>query len=428
MALGSEGEVYTVRTGSYGDLFPSQNDFDRSNPIVALEISKPGSPVKRILVPSTSGAEVESSPSVVFEEDSETVFLLWETELGFHPILQLAGFDGTSWSRPIEVIGNPFALKTSVQFTITRDLLEEEPADGVAVSHHSTVLHVIWQEETASGGLATLYSPIMITDGKYIGWNPIFNLDEYLQERVTATSGEAQSTLVRAPIIESGRDERTVVIAYASTALGRLAAVEVDALPQQLVRLADKARQHIVDLGHQNFPSNLLAEKARQHIVDLGHAFRPDIIKAIAEQVETDILAGGTDDLESLANKARQHIVDLGAQLSGRGLRGAKGADATARLVEIEEDPTILPEASDSFLFQFRVVSDLSIPHVGPGAVRLFVSEGGEDLTVSWAQADKVLYRNSRDGRWTDPRELRFSKDLDLAKAYEILEQRLGKR
>lgn len=429
MALGADGEVYAVRTGTYGDLFTNVSQPERPNPVLALEISKPGSPLKRILVPTTGGPEIETSPSVLYEEGSETVFLLWESDFGFHPILQLVGFDGTAWSRPIEVLGNPFAVKTSVQFTITRDALEEEPVEGAAVSHHSTILHVTWQEETAGGGLATLYSPIVINDGKYLGWNPIFNLDEYLQDRVTAAATAVQPSLARAPIVESGRDERTVVIAYASTALGKLVSIEVDALPQQLIQLADKARSHIIDLGHQ-YPSDLarLAEKARSHIIDLGQAFRPDIIQAIAKQVETDILAGDTNGLEPLADKARSHIIDLGAQLSGRGLRGAKGADATARLVEVEEDPTILPEASESFFFQFRVVSDLSIPQVGTGAVRLFVSEGGEDLTVSWAQADKVLYRNSRDDRWTEPRELRFSKDLDLAKAYEILEQRLGKR
>ncbi len=430
MALGAEGEIYAVHAGSYGELFPAQGDFESSNPVLALEISKPGTPVKRILVPSTDGPEAETSPSVLYEEDSETVFLLWETQFNFHPILKLAGFDGTTWSRPIEVIGNPFALKTSLQFTITRDLYEESTADGSAVSRHNTVLHVIWQEETASGGLATLYSPIVINDGKYLGWNPTFNLDEYLQERVPAASAAVQPSLARAPIVESGRDERTVVIAYASTALGRLASIEVDVLPQQLVQLADKARSHIIDLGHKYYPSDLpgLAEKARSHIIDLGQAFRPDIVQAIAKQVETDILASGTNGLEPLADKARSHIIDLGAQLSGRGLRGAKGADATARLVEVEEDLTTLPEASESFLFQFRVVSDLLIPQVGAGAVRLFVSEGGENLTVSWAQADKILYRNSRDDRWTEPRELKLSKELDLAKAYEILEQRLGKR
>jgi hypothetical protein len=432
VALGSDGEIYAVRTGTYGDLFPNGRDFDPANPVVALDITKPKAPLQRILVPGTGGAEVESSPSVLFEDDSETVFLLWETAFNLHPILQLAGFDGGAWSKPIEVIGNPFAQKTAFQFAITRDAYDEAGPGNSAVTRHRTVLHLLWQEETASGAWATLYSPIVINDGEYIGWNPVYDLDEYLQDRVTPSSAEVQPTLGRAPTVEAGSDERTLVIAYASTALGRLAAVEVDVLPEELTQLADKARMHIVDLGRQLYPSDLpgLAEKARMHIVDLGHAFRPEVVQAMADQVKAQILAGGADGLEALAAKARMHIVDLGAQFSGRGLRGVHGADATAKLLEVDEG-LVLPDAagdSGSFLFQFRLISNLPVPRVGPGAVRLLVSESGANLIVSWAQADKVLYRNSRDNGWTDPRELRFANDLDLNKAYQVLEQRLSNR
>lgn len=432
VALGSDGEVYAVRTGAYGELFPNGKDFDRANPVVALEINKPGAAVQRILVPGTGGEEAESVPTLLFEDSSQTVFLLWESELNFHPILQLAGFDGSGWSRPIEVIGNPFASKTSPQFAVTRDSYEEPGPDNSVVSRHRTILHLVWQEENAGGSFSTFYSPILIGDQGYFGWNPVYNLDEYLQDRVTPSAGGAQPALARAPIVETGRDERTVVIAYASTAIGRLAAIEVDVLPEHVTQLADKARSHIIDLGRKYYPSDLagLADKARSHIIDLGHAFRPEVVQAMADQVKALILAGSAPGLEALAEKARSHIIDLGAQLSGRGLRGVNGADATAKLLEVDPDPSA-PEsaaASGPYLFQFRVVSNLAVPRVGPGAVRLFVSQSGENLTVSWAQADRVVYRNSRNNGWTDARELRFSDSLNLSKAYEILEQRLSNR
>ncbi|HEV8582646.1 MAG TPA: hypothetical protein VGX68_26560 [Thermoanaerobaculia bacterium] len=432
VALGSDGEVFAIRTGTYGDLFPTGRDFDRANPVVALEIAKPGAAAQRILVPGTGGEEAESAPTVLFEESSQTIFVLWESELNFHPILQLVGFDGSAWSRPIEVIGNPFASKTSPQFVVTRDSYEEQGADGSVASRHRTILHLVWQEENAGGSFSTFYSPILIGDEGYFGWNPVYNLDEYLQDRVTPSAGGAQAALARAPIVETGRDERTVVIAYTSTVMGRLAAIEVDVLPEHVSQLADKARSHIIDLGRKLYPSDLagLADKARSHIIDLGHAFRPEVVQAMADQVKAIILAGGTPGLEALADKARSHIIDLGAQLSGRGLRGTNGADATAKLLEVDPDPGA-PEtaaASGPYLFQFRVVSNLPVPRVGPGTVRLFVSPSGENLTLSWAQTDRVVYRNSRDNGWTDARELRFSDSLNLTKAYEILEQRLSNR
>jgi hypothetical protein len=431
VAVGTDGEVYAVRVGTYGDLFPRSKAFDRANPVVALDITRPNTPLQRVLVPGTGGAEVETSPSVLFEEDSETAFLLWESKRSaIHPILQIAGFNGTSWSSPIEVIGNPFTAKTSPQFTITRDSYHEQGPDKTTVSRHRLVLHILWQEETSSGAWATLYSPIPIHDGRPATWSPVYSLDEYLGDRVTPAAAEVQPSLAQVPMLETGRDERTILIAYASAALGKLAVIEVDVLPEQLSQLADAARQHIVDLGHQHYPAELsrLADKARQHIIDLGHAFRPEVVQAIAKHVEEQILTGRADGLEDLANKARQHIVDLGAQLSGRGLRATKSADATAMLVEIDSDGTGSPALRRPFLFQLRVVSDLPVPAVGAGAVRLFASKGGENLTVSWAQADKVVYRNSQADGWTESRELRFSDNLDLAKAYEVLEQRLRNR
>jgi len=432
VALGSSGEVYAVRTGTYGELFPNGRDFDPSNPVVALDVTKPKSPPQRILVPGTGGAEVESSPSVLFEDDSETVFLLWETAINLHPILQLAGYDGAAWSKPIEVIGNPFAPKTAFQFAITRDAYDDPGPDKTAVTRHRTVLHLLWQEETATGAWATLYSPLVINDGEYIGWNPVYDLDEYLQDLVTPSSAEVAPALGRAPILQMGHDERTLVIAYASTAMGRLAAIEIDVLPEELIRLADETQQYILDLGQRLYPANLsgLAEKARSHIVDLGHAFRPEVVQAMADQVRTQILAGGPDGLTALAAKARSHIVDLGSQFSGRGLRGLNGADATAKLQQVDEGPPPpgSPTAPASFLFEFRLVSNLPVPRIGAGDVRLLVSRSGANLIATWAQTDKVLYRSSTDSGWTDQRELRFADGFDLAKAYQVLEQRLSNR
>ncbi len=48
------------------------------------------------------------------------------------------------------------------------------------MAHYRTTLHLIWQEQNAASQLETFYSPIVINDGAYIGWNPIYNLDDFL--------------------------------------------------------------------------------------------------------------------------------------------------------------------------------------------------------------------------------------------------------
>jgi hypothetical protein len=435
VALATDGTVYQVRADLYGKLFPQGKEAAAANPVIALDVTSPDGPPRRILVPSTAGADLESLPSVLFADDSQTVFLLWRTEFNFHPLLQLAGFDGRSWSKVIQVTGgNPFADKTSPQFTITRDAYAETAGDGTEITHHRLVLHLIWQEQNAASQLATFYTPIVINDGTYIGWNPIYNLDDFLPaSRAAAALANGMTSLVSTPMLQVGPDSRTVVVVYTSASTSRMAAIEVDVLPQELGQLAEKARAHIVDLGRKSYPGNYvsMAEAARAHIVDLGVAFQPQVISSIADRIRDLILAEGAagSELAVVAEKARAHIVDLGAQLSGWGLRPS--GNEMAKILEIGDTPNPVPPADDlaispSYLFQFRVSANLPAPQVGTGTVRLFASETGENLIVSWAQTDRLLYRNSRaDGTWSDPKQLVFSNNLDLAKAYQILDQRL---
>jgi hypothetical protein len=438
VTLATDGTVYQVRADLYGKLFPQGKETTASNPVVALDVTAPDGPARRLLVPSTAGPDLESLPSVLFADDSQTVFLLWRTEFNFHPLLQLAAYDGRSWSKVIQVTGgNPFADKTSPQFTITRDTYVDTAVDGTETTHHLFFLHLIWQEQNGAGQLATFYTPIVISDGAYIGWNPIYNLDDFLSPgpslAAAAAAPSGLTSLVSTPMLQGGPDSRTVVVVYTSASTARMAAIEVDVLPRELGQLAEKARAHIVDLGRKSYPADYssLAEAARAHIVDLGVAFQPQVISSIADRVKDLILAEGAagSDLLVVAEKARAHIVDLGAQLSGWGLRPS--GNEMAKILEIGDTPNPVPPTDGSvgpasYLFQFRVSANLPAPQVGAGTIRLFASETGENLIVSWAQSDRLLYRNSRaDGTWSDPKQLVFSNNLDLAKAYQILDQRL---
>ena len=68
VALGADGEVYAIRTGTYGELFAQGGEFDPANPVMALEIIRPGAAVQRVLVPGSGGEASEKAASVLFEE------------------------------------------------------------------------------------------------------------------------------------------------------------------------------------------------------------------------------------------------------------------------------------------------------------------------------------------------------------------------
>src|SRR5262249_33490799 len=93
-ALGADGEVYLPKVGAYKDLFPKGHDTAPSNSVLAVDLILPGANPQRLLVPQTTGADVETSPAVLFEEDSNTLFLLWVSQANsLSSVLKLASFD-----------------------------------------------------------------------------------------------------------------------------------------------------------------------------------------------------------------------------------------------------------------------------------------------------------------------------------------------
>lgn len=436
--LGADGAVYMAKAGTYGELFPGAKGGNPANPVLALEVTKPGSPVQRILVPSTANAEIEKSPALLYEDQSDTVYLVWQSWSAVHPILQLSGFDGSKWSAPIEVTGNPFAPKTSPQMAITRDTFGEIDAEGAEVVKHRTVLHLIWEEELETGGvLETFYSPILFIDGVYLGWNPVYRLSSFDPSEAITVGPPASPALVRSPSIQGGRDGRTVVVAFVSPATGRLVTLEIDALPQEFSQLADKARSHIIDLGRRpNPPHGLkaIADEAYAGVIDLGLAFHPEIAESLAGQVYEKILKSSTQDLTFLGGAARSHIIDLGAKLSGRGLRNPMKAAVVARTEEVTPTAPGFPELetpqSSNFL-QFRLASSRAVPDVGTASadtLRMFISESGDNVLIAWPDKNRVLYRDTKGDEWNGVREIKLSDSVDLSRAYEILERLVRNR
>lgn len=447
-ALGSEGEVYLAKAGTYGELFPgSTAGTSASTPVLALDVLYPDGATQRLLVPSTSGPEIERSPSVLYEEDSETVYLVWESQEQIHPLIRLASFDGHSWSPAVRITGgNSLAAKTSPEIAVTRDSYQEV-VDGNPVTRHRTVVHLVWGEEVAAG-YETFYSPVILDDGVYIGWNPLFNLNELAGTPAPLTSFEPSAELVRAPNIQRGSDGRTVVAAFASAATRRVTTLEIDLLPRELVRVADETRSTIIDVGRRPSSAPIspnlraLAERARTSIFAVGgSAYHEEVLRVLADQVQAQILAGTGQEITSIGEATRSTIIDVGAKFSRRGLRGglrptpsavsAGTADsAAADVIEqiFSEGPHPDGGLGLAHILHFQVMTSRPAPRIGTTGVRVFVSESGENALVSWQEPGKLVYRDSTENSWAEPKEIRISGHLTLERAYEILQQRVQNR
>jgi len=426
-ALGTDGEVYIAKTGTYKELFKGGDPALNNRPVLALEIIQPGEPARRILVPTTDGAAVELSPSLLFEESSNTLFLLWQSRLDrIYPVLMLAGFDGQRWIDPVE-IGDPLATKNSPQLIITRDSYTV-PADIGAAEESRTrsIVHLLWGEEI-SGTSRTLYTPIILENGAFSGvsQDQIFDLNNLDPSGTALTLPDLPSNVASALRLQPGRDSQTLVAAFTDPDSRRVISAEIDVLPAELSLLADIARVHIIDIGRRSsYPDNLkvIADIARVHIIDIGRRFfHAEIALSLADQIRDGILASqGKEELEKLADITHDRIIALGAKLSGRGLLQATGT-TVSRIVEIDG-------SSSAHHIQFRLASSRPAPEIGNGAVSLFASKSGKEVLVAWVEPERVRYRESNGDDWKKIQEIKLSPSVDLERAYQILEQRMSRR
>ncbi len=267
--LGPDGTVFRLHQGLYGDLFGEGGEADADSPVLALDVRRSDGLSERMLVPGTETDDSESSASIVFEDTTGVVFLAWETLFnGQHSLLQLTRFDGAEWSELIEITSNVFASKGAAQLVVQREA--DQITDGDSETWRSrTTLHLTWWEESA-GISRKLHALIILEDGQYIGWTPIFDLGTYVSTANAAAPPEVPG-LENALRLQAGRNHRMVVSGFVHPLTHRLITLEVEALSQVIGDFAAKIRAQIVVIGLQ-IGSGGLAKPGDSEIITTGQS------------------------------------------------------------------------------------------------------------------------------------------------------------
>lgn len=400
--LGDDGAVVRVTAGTYGDLFPEGAAAPSDASVLAVDVITPGEPRTRRLVPGTEGVATDLSPTLVFEPSSGTTYLIWESRSSdpAGSSLQLAGLHGDEWLGPVELSVDAAPLTGAPTVLITRDDFPKPTVTEGQVVLSRTVLHVVWSELAPGGEAMVQYTPVVIEDGAYIGWNPVYRLDE-IDPNEAAAEALPSSGLTRSPTLSAGTDVHTAIIAFVNATTGRLLTVQARVLPGELGLLADRIPAAVAAAGYSDGEDRLEAIRGvlRSQIIEIGGRFNPGVIDHFADAAvaAAEVLheAKPKRPIAALGDDLRSQIIEIGATVLGDVGRPAMAK--ASRVLEIQGDGGLVGEAAIPVpnLVHLRLVRDLPVPSGGDGPPKIYASEDGTRLLVSWEGAAGIVFTES---------------------------------
>ena len=425
MALGADGEIYRVVEGSYGVLIPDAPIAQAANPILVLERTAPGAAPTRLLVPGTDGASVEKYPSLTFDAATSSVFVVWEARNYIHSTLHLAAFAGERWSSVFELSGDPFSAKLNPRVAATRDAYHTLDENGEAVERTRVVLHMVWFDSGGSGD-RPLYAPLVIEDGVFVRDWHVLDLQAFLEESSPAGAAAAlPSGLLENPVVASSHEGAAAIIAFGSSASGRIATIESRPVSAGLVSWSDAARHQIIDTGRTLTDRRAIADKARHQIIDTGRRLLNADAAALLSAKFLDLVASSdpNESLEAVVDKARHQIIDTGARLDSNGTR-LRGTVAKSTITIGEPGDA----GRTAHISTLAVVASWAAPLLPGRAIRLLPASNGDQIALAWDLETAVRYRMSQGSGWSEARSLTLGADLGRDRAYELIERRVDRR
>ncbi|MCB1035366.1 MAG: hypothetical protein KDD47_16195 [Acidobacteria bacterium] len=439
------GRVFSVLSGSLGELFPGDESCSARDGVLALDLVGVDGSSRRELVPGTCNSELEAEPSLVYDEASEALYLLYQSKAasGSSRIF-LASYRNGSWAEALEVTQEPAVLRGGPRLLTTRDEISFAGADGGEARADRRILHVAWTEGEGSSPGLPRYAPIILVDGEFVGRIPIIALEELPAGSLgSPAEPAADSVELSQPELVPGVDEKSVVVGFVHPDRQRLVTVEIRQLPAILSSVAADASRLIEEIGSSllNQPGGIesLAEQVGQRIVETGYGLHISIRAFLAAKVEQVILeeslesAGPGIPLDALAGTVGARTVEFGSRVFG--IDGLERIYEDDRLSVIAFSGTGNDETGAAsaqgpqHLLRFYAVSNRPTPNLEGQTVTFLSSRSGENALLCWQEsASEVRYQESSGEGWGPVRALPLSEDLGYEQIQRILRERVQER
>jgi hypothetical protein len=422
--LGSDNTIFQLLRGTYGELFPDGRDAAADSAVLALDVLREDGSRERWLVPATESGDAEDSEILVYQRESNRVYLFWETLVsGIHPTLYLTSFDGTQWGELIQFVGSPFARKQGLQLVVSR-ASGIPPANGEQ-ARVLTVLHVFWSEERPRTSLKR-YAPIAFIDGEYAGSTRVYDLDALITDTLGSPYTPISTGIAEAVAAQRGKNSRSCVVGFLDPSTHRLQTLEIEVLSPVLVDFADKVRAELIGIGQRTDSLDHLAVLSVAMIQELGSGFHDSVLTFMSDRAAMLIKQPGNElneeGLNDLADKVRAELIGIGSRI------GPNGVVNLGDVQFLEISPADVGEEI-GHLLKVTPVSSRVAPEVD-GEATLWLSENGRHVLVTWEDERGIYYRESLDDEdgWSDVGTLEPGNGLDRDEIYRTLAERVRSR
>jgi hypothetical protein len=227
--LSKAGALYEVFPTTYGDVVGEAAGTAAGLPVLALRMTPSGGAPVLQVVDGTVDSDVEDAESIEFEEETQTVFLVFTKEQSLFRGVNVALLRDGVWSAQLLLPTTGFTLGVNPKMALTRQKYIDISAGdaGQVVEKWRSIVSVVWWEE---GSLSQAkYSALFVEDGA-LNRDAIqsYSLNDLVgTSGPTSTAGLSSASYGYPAIQRSYAGDGSVLVSFANLSTQRQTVVSI---------------------------------------------------------------------------------------------------------------------------------------------------------------------------------------------------------
>ncbi len=216
--LSSTGTLYTIASEAPA----ATSNSEASMHLVLTE--RNGEVTRSEIVPASDVRGSHLNGLLGYDAESGTLFVFWIQHFGYlyNQLLFCTRDSAGNWSEPSS-FGSPYNYRENLRIAVTRKVADPEggfPTDGLTV--HATW----WEFDTRTGREAAQYRMLPIENGRVVNPSDL-DLNEFLPYDTVTNTDNADTTVMKHPLLSSSPGQDSVLLLFADTFSGSLSQVRI---------------------------------------------------------------------------------------------------------------------------------------------------------------------------------------------------------